>query len=93
MTVAPCASHPDDSYVLSAILAVPHQNSASRFVLPYAASDVTVIDSRIVVTCSDAISARRAQLDAISFGISAHTSGNQLILYYDDTGMNNADTL
>lgn len=78
---------------LSEILIVAHQDALSRFARQYAARDVTVIDNRIVITCSDASEALRAKLDAISFGLRASTAGNQLILYYDDIAENNTNAL
>ena len=50
----------------------------------YAFRDVNVINSSIVITCADAAEAERAKEDAISFGIRASTSGDQLILSYGD---------
>ena len=61
------------------LLTIPADTSSQ-----YAFRDVNVIDSRIVITCADAAEAEREKEDALSFGIRASTSGDQLILSYGD---------
>ena len=67
------------------------QNVSSPSVIQYAASDVTIIDRSIVITCSDVSEANRAKSDAIAFGIHASTAGNQLVLHYDDSNTDGAN--
>ncbi|MEO0707625.1 MAG: hypothetical protein AAF050_18430 [Cyanobacteria bacterium J06649_5] len=69
---------------------MPLQTAAADISPQYAFRDVNVIDSRIVITCADAAEAERAKVDAISFGIRASTSGDQLILSYGNPPTNSA---
>ncbi|MEO1791030.1 MAG: hypothetical protein AAFR25_02250 [Cyanobacteria bacterium J06629_19] len=66
------------------------QPAAADTSIQYAFRDVNMSNSRIVITCADAAEAERAKTDAISFGIRASTSGDQLILSYGNPPTNSA---
>ena len=72
------------------ICSVNPQTAPADTRIRYAFRDVDVIDSTIVITCADAAEAERAKVDAISFGIRASTSGDQLILSYGHLPTNSA---
>lgn len=57
---------------------------ASQLASPhYKATDLTMIGNRIIITCSDAEEASRAEQEALSLGLDASTEENQLILQYE----------
>lgn len=59
-------------------------NEASQTASPhYKSTDLTMIGNRIIVTCSDAEEAGRAEQEALSIGLDASTEENQLILRYE----------
>ncbi|MEL6355113.1 MAG: hypothetical protein AAFR58_25720 [Cyanobacteria bacterium J06627_28] len=49
----------------------------------YKATDLMMIGNRIIITCSDADEASRAEQEALSKGLDASTNENLLILQYE----------
>ncbi|MEN8444054.1 MAG: hypothetical protein ABG776_03460 [Cyanobacteria bacterium J06555_13] len=49
----------------------------------YTATELTMRGNCIIITCSDAEEASRAQQEAVSEGLDASTEKNQLILRYE----------
>ena len=59
-------------------------NEAAQSASPqYKATDLAMIGNRIIITCSDAEEASRAEKEALSKGLDANTEANQLILQYE----------